>query len=106
MLRCHAGFMRAVLLAIGLISASALPAPTHDARGLAAACAACHGTNGVSIGGPRSLAGTPRDDLAKALRAFKSGERGGTVMPELARGYDDAEIDALAAWFAAQGPAR
>jgi cytochrome c553 len=48
----------------------------------------------------------PRHDLARALRAFKAGERAGTVMPQLAKGYTDDEIDALAAWFAAREPSR
>jgi cytochrome c553 len=48
----------------------------------------------------------PRQEIADALRAFKAGERPGTVMPQLAKGYTDDEIDALAAWFAAREPSR
>jgi len=81
-------------------------ADAQDARGLAAGCSACHGTNGESVAGPRSLAGMPRQEIADALRAFKAGERPGTVMPQLAKGYTDDEIDALAAWFAAREPSR
>jgi sulfide dehydrogenase cytochrome subunit len=33
------------------------------------------------------------------LKAFRSGERPSTVMGRLAKGYSDAEIDALAAYF-------
>ena len=43
-------------------------------------------------------------DIARTMRAFRSGERAGTVMPQLARGYTDADIDTIAAWFAAQRP--
>ncbi len=39
------------------------------------------------------------------MQDFRSGARNGTVMPQLAKGYTDAQIDAMAAWFAAQ-PAR
>ena len=38
------------------------------------------------------------------MKAFKSGARPGTVMPQLAKGYSDAQIEQLAAWFA-QAPA-
>jgi sulfide dehydrogenase cytochrome subunit len=78
----------------------------QNARDLAAGCSACHGTNGASLGGPRSLAGMPKDEIARALRAFKSGERSGTLMPELAKGYTEAEIDAVASWFSMQKRAR
>ena len=36
--------------------------------------------------------------------AFKSGVRPGTVMPQLAKGYSDAQIDALAGYFAQVQP--
>ncbi|OWQ85525.1 hypothetical protein CDN98_16550 [Roseateles terrae] len=74
------------------------------ARSLAATCAACHGTDGRSTADdalPR-LAGRPATEIAAALRAFKSGARPGTVMPQLAKGYDDTQIDLLARYFAAQ----
>jgi cytochrome c553 len=73
-------------------------------RLLAANCANCHGTDGHSQGGVPSLAGQPRDKLAAAMREFKSGTRPATVMQQLAKGYTDTEIEALAAWFAAEKP--
>jgi len=36
------------------------------------------------------------------MRAFKSGARPATVMHQLAKGYSDAQIEAIAAYFAAQ----
>jgi cytochrome c553 len=36
------------------------------------------------------------------MQEFKSGARQGTVMNQLAKGYTDEQIDALAGWFAAQ----
>ena len=95
-----------IALAAALIG-TAVPA-THaaDAARLAAGCAPCHGTNGQAIAGQAPLAGMRSAALAQALRAFQSGTRAGTVMPQLAKGYTGEEIDALAAWFAAQAPAR
>ena len=46
-----------------------------------------------------ALAGVARERIAAELRAFRDGSRPGTVMPQIAKGYDDAQIDALAAYF-------
>ena len=70
---------------------------------MAATCAACHGTDGRAVAGeamPR-LAGQPREALAASLRAFRDGSRPATVMHQLAKGYTNEEIEALAAYFAA-----
>ena len=76
-------------------------AHAQDARGLAAGCTACHSSVVATRGGNRPLAGMPRDELARAMRAYRAGERAGTLMPQLAKGYNDAEIDAIAGWYAA-----
>ena len=36
------------------------------------------------------------------MRAFRDGQRPATVMHQIAKGYTDPQIDAIAAWFAAQ----
>jgi cytochrome c553 len=91
----------AVLSLLALESA----APADPGRDVAASCAACHGTDGRSRGGVSSLAGRDKDELLRTMRAFRSGERPSTIMQQLARGYSDAEIEAAAAYFAAQkGP--
>ena len=38
----------------------------------------------------------------RALQEFRSGQRAGTIMDRIAKGFTDEEIQALAAWFAAQ----
>jgi cytochrome c553 len=48
------------------------------------------------------LAGLPRDHIATQMRAFRDGKRPATVMHQIAKGYTDPQIDAMAAWFAAQ----
>ena len=48
------------------------------------------------------LAGLPRDHIATQMRAFRDGQRPATVMHQIAKGYSDAQIEAIAAWFAAQ----
>ena len=93
----------AAVLALAAAGASAQEgADALRARSLAATCAACHGTDGRAPEGAAlpGLAGMPAAQLAEQMRAFKSGARTGTVMPQLAKGFSDAQIDALAAWFA------
>jgi cytochrome c553 len=86
--------------------AFAQDAPALRARSLAATCAQCHGTDGRTVDGGAvpGLAGMPAAALIERMNAFKSGARPGTVMPQLAKGFSDAQIAQLAAWFA-QAPA-
>ena len=99
----------AAVLALGTVQASSQEAPSAAAlraRSLAATCAACHGTDGRAPAGAAlpGLAGTPAPVLAEQLKAFKSGARAGTVMPQLAKGYSDTQIEQLAAWFSRASP--
>jgi cytochrome c553 len=71
-------------------------------RNLAAACANCHGTNGVSQKGMPNLAGQQQTYLAQQMRDFKAGKRPATIMHQIAKGYTDEQIDAVAAYFSAQ----
>jgi len=88
----------AVLMSCFLSAASA-----QDTQRLAASCAICHGTEGRAVTKEVvPLAGLPRDYIAAQMRALRDGQRPATVMHQIAKGYTDAQIDALAAWFSAQ----
>ena len=93
-----------ILITVALACAApAAAAQDASARNLAAGCAICHGTEGRAVTRDvTTLAGIPPDHLAKQLRDFRDGKRPATVMHQIAKGYTDAQIDALAAWFAAQ----
>jgi cytochrome subunit of sulfide dehydrogenase len=73
-------------------------------RSLAATCANCHGTNGKAVEGSSvvTLAGLPRDYIVAQMQAFKAGTRPATIMHQLSKGYTDAQIEQIAAYFAAQ----
>lgn len=71
-------------------------------RSWAAACANCHGTNGQAQPGMESLAGVNKDDIVKKMQDFKAGRKPATIMHQLAKGYSDDQIQAIAAYFAAQ----
>ena len=78
--------------------ASAQNAAALNTRALAATCANCHGTNGVAL--PKAtvpgLAGVPATDIVEKLKAIKAGTRQATLMHQLAKGYSDAQIEAVA----------
>ena len=99
--------MRQLLWAMGLLAASAAQAQDAkalQAASLAASCTACHGTEGRAVPGAAvlGLAGLPANLIVEQMKAFKGGARTGTVMPQIAKGYNDAQIEQLAAYFAAQ----
>jgi cytochrome c553 len=71
-------------------------------RDLAASCAMCHGTEGRSAHpGFKALAGMDRTTFVTEFRNLRDGKRPATVMHQIGKGYTDAEIDLLAAYFAA-----
>lgn len=112
--------IRFVLLAgAALTSAAALaqqpPAPPPPAfaasnltpagvRGLAANCAACHGTHGKAQPGSTvpGLAGRPKDQLVSIMQEFKDGKRQATIMHQIAKGYSAEETAAMADYFSKQ----
>jgi hypothetical protein len=56
----------------------------------------------VSAGGIPSLAGMDAARMVLLMQEFRDGKRPATVMQQHAKGYTDAQIEAIAAWFAAQ----
>ena len=83
------------------------PAAGNQSAGktAAAACAGCHGNQGVS-GNPAvpSLAGQDAQYLATALQAYKNGSRRDETMKGLAAALDDRVMKDMAAFYAAQPP--
>ncbi|WP_420996065.1 c-type cytochrome [Cupriavidus sp. 30B13] len=75
---------------------------TLQARNRAAACAGCHGPAGRAPAGSPvpALAGRSQSELVRLMQEFKQGKREATVMQQIARGYSDAQIEAIAGWFA------
>lgn len=80
----------------------AAPPALAQAPLAAEGCLGCHGPAGSGQGSVAALAGRDANELAAAMRAFRANERPGTIMGRIARGYTDAEITALADYFAAQ----
>jgi cytochrome c553 len=93
-------------LAIGLTAA--IPAKAQQAAYLAANCANCHGTDGRSAGGAGmpGLAGLSTTYFTEQMKAFREGKRTATIMHQLAKGYSDEQIAAMADFFSRQKPSK
>ena len=94
----------AAILAFVPLGAQAQSADPNLGRMLAATCANCHGTNGASVGGMPGLAGRPRAALLQMLREYREGKRPATIMHQLAKGYSDAQLEAVSAYLSTQKP--
>ena len=78
------------------------PKTLMGASGLALAdtCAGCHGTDGASGGpGTPSISGLSAPYFTELMAGFKSGEIPSTIMGRISKGYNAAEVKAMAAHF-------
>jgi cytochrome c553 len=67
----------------------------------ASACSGCHAP--AQLGLPVvPIRGRDAKDIMQAMQEFRSGQRAATVMDRIAKGFSDAETQAIAAWLAAQ----
>jgi sulfide dehydrogenase cytochrome subunit len=92
------------LLLLPLSCGEVVRADNHDPRRdtaleaavLAATCSGCHRAAPAQDDGIPSLTGLTADEIGARLLAYKRGEKQGTLMNRLARGYSDAQIAMLA----------
>jgi cytochrome c553 len=98
--------MKHILTAAALVAVSGLAQAQIDplqARSLAASCAACHGTDGRAQPAMVSLAGYNQNELVRKMQDYKADRvPAATIMHQLAKGYTDQQIEAIAGYFAAQ----
>src|SRR5689334_10308338 len=68
----------------------------------ASSCSGCHAAHAdVQSAIPR-LNGRNAGEIVQQMAAFRSGQRPATIMDQISKGYSDAEIQAIADWYAAQ----
>lgn len=92
----------------GFPIAIALAAPALLATGhaqdagahLAMACSSCHGLDGRGGSAIPGLAARDETELLELMRTLQEPADDATIMPRLLRAYDDAELQALASYFA------
>lgn len=96
----------AVVLPLLLFAAGASGADIEAGRQKAQVCAACHGPEGNSANPTMpSLAGQPAQFITTELFQFREGNRKDPQMSPMAANLSNADMNDLAAFFAAQKPA-
>jgi cytochrome subunit of sulfide dehydrogenase len=91
------------LAALAALCLSANTASAIDvAPAGAAACSGCHPASRAVETSFTRLTGRNPADIVTSMQEFRSGQRPGTVMDRIAKGFSDDEIKAIAAWYAAQ----
>jgi len=93
---------RTLAAAIGFASVSAAMVAWAEPPAGAAACSGCHPALARVTSPVPRLGGLDRIAIVRAMQDFRSGQRAGTVMDRIAKGFTDEEVQAIAAWYAAQ----
>lgn len=100
------------LAATGVLGALLFGAPAmaDDAAAMMAeTCSGCHGTDGTSLGPVTpSIGGADKEYFVTVMKDYASGRRPSTVMGRIAKGYTEADFQAMATYFADRkmGPAK
>ena len=68
----------------------------------ASSCTGCHAAEQIPDSVIPRIAGRKASDIVQFMREYRSGAWPSSVMGRIAKGFDDQQIDAIAAWFAAQ----
>ena len=93
---------KAVAAAIGLASIAAAVVASAEPPAGAAGCSGCHPVSSRITSPVPRLIGLDRAAVVRAMQDFRSGQRAGTIMDRIAKGFTDDEIQAIAAWYATQ----
>jgi cytochrome subunit of sulfide dehydrogenase len=97
--------MRAMRALVAVLAVTAFPmssARSAEAPPGAASCSGCHAARpDVQSAIPR-LNGRNAGEIVQQMAAFRSGQRPATIMDQIAKGYSEAEVQAIADWYAAQ----
>jgi cytochrome c553 len=92
------------LVALSINVPTVMAGDAAAGKSRAAACAACHGANGISANDMwPNLAGQKETYLAKQIKAFRDGDRKDPMMAPMAAGLSDTDIANLAAYYSSLG---
>jgi cytochrome subunit of sulfide dehydrogenase len=87
------------LAGVAVLSATAFAA---DAPPGATSCSGCHSPTATDASTPPGLVGRDPAKMVAALQEFRGGQRKGTIMDRIVKGFTPEEIQAIAAWYGAQ----
>ena len=93
---------RALLPGLTSMILLAGPATAADAPPGASSCSGCHAPKALADTVIPHIAGRKAADIVTFMRVYRSGAWPSSVMGRIAKGFDDQQTEAIAAWFAAQ----
>jgi sulfide dehydrogenase cytochrome subunit len=88
------GALAGAMLCVAAFAADAPPGATS--------CSGCHSPTATDTSTPPRLVGRDPAKMVAALQEFRSGQRKGTIMDRIVKGFTPDEIQAIAAWYGAQ----
>lgn len=88
--------LTSALLLCGCNGVNANDAAAPDPQALVLACSGCHSVDATAL---PHLTGMDPERFLAAMRGFQAGSRPASIMDRIARGYSDAELAAMAAFF-------
>jgi cytochrome subunit of sulfide dehydrogenase len=94
--------VKRVAAAIGSLAIAAAITASAEPPAGAVSCTGCHPVSTRVTSPVPRLAGLERAAIVRAMQEFRSGQRAATVMDRIAKGFTDDEVQAIAAWYAAQ----
>ena len=89
-----------IVVSLGAIATAQGAGNVEAGKTKAAVCVGCHGANGQGVPPNPGLKGKTEDELAQALKDYKSGKRNNAVMKAFAVQLNDQDIANLAAYYA------
>jgi cytochrome c553 len=89
-------------VAASLVCAGTALAASPEPPVGASSCSGCHAAGARVDTAVPPLKGRPAADIVAQMQAFRSGQKPSTVMDRIAKGFTDAEIAAIADWYAQQ----
>jgi cytochrome c553 len=92
--RVVGGALAGAMLSVAALAADAPPGATS--------CSGCHSPTATDTSTPVRLVGRDPEKIVAALQEFRSGQRKGTIMDRIVKGFTPEEIQAIAAWYGAQ----
>lgn len=92
------------VLASALLAGTGGVAPVRaaDAPPGASSCTGCHAPQRIADSVIPRIAGRKAGDIVQFMREYRSGAWPSSIMGRIAKGFDEAQTEAIAAWFAAQ----
>ena len=100
--RAFSRYLLVAGLSLGLGSTAAMADGKLEASGeaIGITCVACHGVNGSGSDPIPSLNNHTKESIVAMMQGYKNDEIPASVMNRHAKGYTDAEIEAVAEYFA------